>query len=308
MTDLLIITGPTAVGKTELSLQLAEMFHGEIISGDSMQVYEGMDVGTAKASPAERARVPHHLIDIVQPDVSFSVQEFQHLVREKIAEIDGRQHLPMLVGGTGLYVEAIAHGYEMPQVGESPEIRERWQTFAEQEGNLALHQKLREVDPVTAERLHPNDQRRLIRALEVYELTGHPFSQSKRKVDSPYNLLWIGLTMPRDLLYERINQRVDQMFAEGLVEEVKKLRAKGYQRGLTSMQAIGYKEIMSYLDGEITFEYARDWIKQGTRNFAKRQLSWFRRLPEIEWFDMMDEGAVGEIRERVAGKFLRSRE
>jgi tRNA dimethylallyltransferase len=300
---LLIIVGPTAVGKTALSLQLAEQFQGEILSGDSMQVYRHMDIGTAKASPAERARIPHHLIDIIDPDTSFSVQAFQRLAQAKIEEIHLRRHLPMLVGGTGLYVESITHRYVLPHVPEKPEIRRRWQTYAQTYGKEALHAQLHQVDPLSARRLHIHDQRRIIRALEVTEVTGIPFSQLKRRAISPYHLLWIGLTMPRERLYERINQRVDEMIAAGLVAEVTALREKGFHPGLTAMQAIGYKEVMSYLTGEMTLPETIALIKKRTRNFAKRQLSWFHRLPEINWFDVTEEGVFAEIERLVAGKF-----
>jgi tRNA dimethylallyltransferase len=300
---LLIIVGPTAVGKTALSLQLAAQFEGEILSGDSMQVYRQMDIGTAKASPAERARIPHHLIDIIDPDTSFSVQAFQRLAQAKIEEIHLRRHLPMLVGGTGLYVESITHRYVLPHVPEKPETRRHWQTYAQTYGKEALHAQLHQVDPLSARRLHPNDQRRIIRALEVTEITGIPFSQLKRRAISPYHLLWIGLTMPRERLYERINQRVDEMIAAGLVAEVTALREKGFHPGLTAMQAIGYKEVMSYLAGEMTLPETIVSIKKRTRNFAKRQLSWFHRLPEINWFDVTEEGVFAEIERLVAGKF-----
>jgi tRNA dimethylallyltransferase len=297
---LLVIVGPTAVGKTALSLQLAAQFQGEILSGDSMQVYRQMDIGTAKASPAERARIPHHLIDIIDPDTPFSVQQ---LAQAKIEEIHLRCHLPILVGGTGLYVESITHRYVLPHVPEKAEIRKRWQAYAQTHGKEALHAQLHQVDPLSARRLHPHDQRRIIRALEVTEITGIPFSQLKRRAVSPYRLLWIGLTMPRELLYERINQRVDEMIAAGLVAEVTSLREKGFHSGLTAMQAIGYKEMMSYLEGEISLLEAIAWIKKRTRHFAKRQLAWFRRLPEINWFDVTEEGVFAEIARWVAGKF-----
>jgi tRNA dimethylallyltransferase len=300
---LLIIVGPTAVGKTALSLQLAEQFQGEILSGDSMQVYRHMDIGTAKASPAERTRIPHHLIDIIDPDTPFSVQAFQRLAQAKIEEIHLRHHLPMLVGGTGLYVESITHRYVLPHVPEKPEIRRRWQTYAQTYGKEALHAQLHQVDPLSARRLHIHDQRRIIRALEVTEVTGILFSQLKRRAISPYHLLWIGLTMPRERLYERINQRVDEMIAAGLVAEVTALREKGFHPGLTAMQAIGYKEVMSYLTGEMTLPETIALIKKRTRNFAKRQLSWFHRLPEINWFDVTEEGVFAEIERLVAGKF-----
>jgi tRNA dimethylallyltransferase len=300
---LLVIVGPTAVGKTALSLQLAAQFQGEILSGDSMQVYRQMDIGTAKASLTERARIPHHLIDIIDPDTLFSVQAFQRLAQAKIEEIHLRRHLPILVGGTGLYVESITHRYVLPHVPEQPEIRKRWQAYAQTEGKEALHSQLQRVDPLSARRLHANDQRRIIRALEVTEMTGIPFSQWQRRTVSPYHLLWIGLTMPRERLYERINQRVDEMIAAGLVAEVSALWEKGFHPGLTALQAIGYKEVMSYLAGEMTLPETIASIKKRTRNFAKRQLSWFRRLPEINWFDVTAEGVFAEIERLVAGKF-----
>jgi len=305
---LLVIVGPTAVGKTALSLYLAKKFDGEIISGDSMQVYRGMDIGTAKATPEERQQVPHHLIDIIDPDDLFSVQQFKELARLKIDEITARNRLPILVGGTGLYIEAVTHDYEMPYVPENTAFRQEMRRIAETEGVLSLHRRLKEVDPKTAEKLHPNDVKCMIRALEVYHGTGRPFSELKGKGTSPYQTLWIGLTMPRELLYRRINERVDLMMEEGLVDEVRKLRERGYHLGLTSMQAIGYKEIMSYLEGDITKEEAIHLIKRGTRKYAKRQFSWFRRLPEIHWFDVTDKEYMEEIQQLVAGKFHLPRE
>lgn len=306
--NLLVIIGPTAVGKTALSLELAQEFHGEILSGDSMQVYRHMDIGTAKASKEERAVVPHHLIDLYEPDYPFSVQEFQKIARETIEEVYLRSHLPMLVGGTGLYVESVTHNYLMPEVEENPNFRQELRELAEREGNEVLHNRLQQVDPASASKLHPNDQKRLIRALEVYVQTGQPMSQLKRKGESPYHSLWIGLTMPRDLLYERINLRVDLMIQQGLVEEVQMLRQMGYNATATSMHAIGYKEIHRYLDGEWSLEYAIEQIKKGSRNYAKRQLSWFRRSDEITWYDVTQKGFVEEIKEQVAGKFPEYRE
>lgn len=306
--NLLVIIGPTAVGKTALSLKIAQEFRGEILSGDSMQVYRYMDIGTAKASEEERAVVPHHLIDLYEPDYPFSVQEFQKIARKTIEEVYQRSHLPMLVGGTGLYVESVTHNYLMPEVEENPSLRQKLRELAEREGNEELHNRLQKIDPVSASKLHPNDQKRLIRALEVYHQTGQPMSQLKRKGESPYRSLWIGLTMPRDLLYERINLRVDLMIQQGLVEEVKMLRQMGYNATATSMQAIGYKEIHRYLDGEWSLEYAIEQIKKGSRNYAKRQLSWFRRSDEIYWYDVTQKGFKEEIKELVAGKFPEHRE
>ena len=307
--DLLVIVGPTAVGKTRLSLELAAEFNGEIISGDSMQVYRGMDIGTAKATAAERAKVPHHLIDFLDPDRPFSVEEFQRLARKKITEIQNRKHLPMLVGGTGLYIQAVTHGYQFPGVEADPDVREEMNAFADREGNEALLEKLRKVDPKTAARLHPNNRPRVIRALEIYRATGKPASQLMRKEsESPYHLLWLGLTRPRPMLYQRIDQRVDSMIEAGLVEEVARLRRLGYGKDLQSMQALGYKEIMEYLEGRMSLAEAIEEIKRGTRNYAKRQLSWFRRIKEINWFDVSDPETGKEIQQLVAGNFPGYRE
>ncbi|MDA8353590.1 MAG: tRNA (adenosine(37)-N6)-dimethylallyltransferase MiaA [Firmicutes bacterium] len=305
---LLVIIGPTAVGKTKLSLELAQSFRGEIISGDSMQVYRYMDIGTAKASPEERKGIPHHLIDRFDPDYPFSVEEFQRLADELITEINKRGHLPMLVGGTGLYVQAVTHGYRLPGVQEDPAFREEMHRLADEKGNQALHARLQQVDPEAAERLHPNDRRRTIRALEIHRAMGKPLSQIQRADPPDRRTLWIGLTMPRELLYQRIDQRVDQMMEQGLLDEVAALRRMGYDTDLVSMQALGYKELMMHLKGEMTLEEAVRLIKGRTRKFAKRQLSWFRRLTEIHWFDMTDKNSGEEIRTLVAGNFPRYQE
>ncbi|MFD2371401.1 tRNA (adenosine(37)-N6)-dimethylallyltransferase MiaA [Brevibacillus sp. GCM10020057] len=305
---LVVIIGPTAVGKTELSLELAEQFQGEIISGDSMQVYREMNIGTAKASPEELARVPHHLIDIISPRDEYSVAQFQESATRLITEINQRGHLPFIVGGTGLYIESVTHRFQFSRTPSDPELRERLQKLANTEGVEALHARLAQVDPVTAERLHPNDVKRVIRALEVYECSGYKMSDFQlRAQHSPYDLVMIGLTMEREKLYERINHRVDLMIEAGLVEEVRQLLDRGYDATLISMQGLGYKELIPYLYGEITLEKAINDIKQRTRHFAKRQLSWFRRMPEIQWFDMTDPAErsnnVQTIKQILAGKF-----
>ncbi|NGQ96369.1 tRNA (adenosine(37)-N6)-dimethylallyltransferase MiaA [Brevibacillus sp. SYP-B805] len=305
---LVVIVGPTAVGKTELSLTLAKRFDGEIISGDSMQVYRQMDIGTAKASPAERNIVPHHLIDIVDPDQEYSVAHFQAMATRLITEINERGRLPFIVGGTGLYIESVTHRFRFAEAPHDPELRERLQKMAETEGAEALHRRLADIDPVTAQRLHPNDVKRVIRALEIYELTGRKMAEFQhRAACSPYHLYIIGLTMEREKLYERINRRVDQMIEAGLVEEVRSLLDQGYDPSLVSMQGLGYKELVPYLYGEITLEKAINDIKQRTRHFAKRQLSWFRRMAEIEWFDMTDQEKHDQILKtitaRLEGKF-----
>ncbi|MDF2683366.1 MAG: tRNA ((37)-N6)-dimethylallyltransferase MiaA [Brevibacillus sp.] len=305
---LVVIIGPTAVGKTDLSLELAEQFEGEIISGDSMQVYREMNIGTAKAAQEELARVPHHLIDIISPSDEYSVAQFQDSATRLITEINQRGHLPFIVGGTGLYIESVTHRFQFSQTSQDPELRDRLQRLADTEGVEALHSRLAAVDPVTAERLHPNDVKRVIRALEIYECSGYKMSDFQLRAQySPYDLVIIGLTMDREKLYQRINHRVDLMIEAGLIEEVRSLLDRGYDATLVSMQGLGYKEVIPYLYGEVTLEKAVNDIKQRTRHFAKRQLSWFRRMPQIQWFDMTDPAEqpknVQTIKQILAGKF-----
>ncbi|MED1784700.1 tRNA (adenosine(37)-N6)-dimethylallyltransferase MiaA [Brevibacillus fortis] len=305
---LVVIIGPTAVGKTQLSLELAEQFDGEIISGDSMQVYRGMDIGTAKAESEELASIPHHLIDIKNPDEEYSVAMFQESAASLITDINQRGKLPFIVGGTGLYIESVTHRFQFSTTSQDPELRDRLQRLADSEGVEALHARLADVDPITAERLHPNDVKRVIRALEIYESSGYKMSDFQlRAQHSPYDLVMIGLTMDRAKLYERINHRVELMIEAGLVEEVRGLLDAGYDASLVSMQGLGYKELIPYLYGEITLEKAVNDIQQRTRHFAKRQLSWFRRMAEIQWFDMTDPAEqrnnVETIKRILAGKF-----
>jgi len=285
--NLLVILGPTAVGKTSLSVQIAKEFSGEIISGDSMQVYQGLDIGTAKITDREKDGVPHYLIDCYSPDHPFSAAEFQELAEKKISEINKKNHLPIIVGGTGLYIKSITHKYQFPEAAGNEELRKELYLFAEQSGKEALHKRLADVDPIASKRLHVNDLKRVVRALEVYYSLGKTLSEilEEQQNSSSYNLLMLGLTMERSLLYERINQRVDIMIANGLVEEVQGLLDQGFDERYNSMQGIGYKEIIQYLRGEITLEQAIFLIKQGSRRFAKRQLSWFRQIPDINWFD-----------------------
>lgn len=301
-----MIVGPTAVGKTDLSIQLAKQFNGEIISGDSMQVYRGMDIGTAKATPEEQRQVPHHLIDIKDPEESFSVAEFQKLALEAIADIQSRGHLPILVGGTGLYVKSVLYypQYHFQPNEEGLHIRKKWQAFLEIHGEQKLWEEVYKVAPDIANRLHPNDTRRLIRALELYEQNQLPIHQEKHQ--SPFDFLMIGLTMPRDQLYERINRRVDLMIEAGLIDEVKNLLKTTTNESLTSMQSLGYKELVPYIRGEISLEEAVELIKKRTRQFAKRQLTWFRQMEDIHWFDVSPENKANnllQIFKIVAGKF-----
>jgi len=304
---LLVLIGPTAVGKTRMSLEIAKAWNAEIISGDSMQVYRGMDIGTAKIKEAQREGIPHHLIDICDPDYPFSVAEFQQQCRELIQDITSRGKLPFIVGGTGLYVESVAYGYEFADSGSDEAFREEQASYALQYGAEALHARLRSVDPESAQRLHPHDQRRIIRALEVLHLTGIKQStqlEGQNKI-SPYELCMLGLTMERALLYERINERVDAMIAEGLVDEMRGLLTQGVKPGAVSMQGLGYKEIALYLDGHLTLDEAVVLLKRDTRHYAKRQLSWFRRMKDISWIDSSENfhKNLHAIHAIIAGKF-----
>jgi tRNA dimethylallyltransferase len=311
---LLVLLGPTAVGKTNISQTLAKQYNCEIISADSMQVYRHMDIGTAKASQAELEQIPHHLIDICEPDQSFSVSDYQLLATQAIQDIHQRGKLPFIVGGTGLYIQSVCYEYEFTEGGADEAFRLEQRQFAEQYGGEALLDRLRLVDPETADRLHANDQRRVIRALEVIHLTGITMSEQMRlqKRTTPYNLILIGLNMDRAQLYERIEQRIDLMLEMGLVEEVRQLMNRGYTENMTSMQGLGYKEIMAYLLGRISYEEAVYLLKRDTRHYAKRQLSWFRRMKHIHWLDLSDSEKISENLDRIhaiiAGKFMMSNE
>jgi tRNA dimethylallyltransferase len=305
---LLVLIGPTAVGKTKLSIELAKRFNGEVISGDSMQIYKGMDIGTAKITEEEMEGIPHHLIDIKNPEEPFSVAEFQELVRAKITEITSRKKLPMIVGGTGLYIQSILYDYQFTEAASDLEFRRKLEQTAEEKGNEVLHQRLREVDPESAERIHPNNLRRVIRALEVHRCTGKTMTeyQQEQQPELLYDSCLIGLTMDRELLYNRINKRVDLMMEQGLVEEVQVLYDKGIS-DCQSIQAIGYKELYEYFDGRITMEDAVENLKQNSRRYAKRQLTWFRNKMEVEWFEMSSIGNANkkkfaEISSYIEGK------
>ena len=287
--QILALVGPTAVGKTKLSLRLAQDLKGEIISADSMQIYKGMDIGTAKASREERDLVPHHLIDIVDPDEEFSVADFQEEVDELIPKIDQQGKLPMLVGGTGLYVKSVIEGFIFPDMEKDWDLRNRLEEEAEEKGTEYVHDKLKEIDPKLADKLHPNDLRRVIRGIEVYRQTGKTSTHFKEKAkERPprYDAVKIGLFREREKLYDRINKRVDQMIDQGLIEEVRSLYQQGYDLELTSMQALGYKQLINHFEGEYDLEEAIRLIKRDTRHFAKRQLTWFKRDDNIKWFDV----------------------
>ena len=285
---ILVLTGPTAVGKTETSVQLAKAVNGEIISADSMQVYRHMDIGTAKIRQEEMRGIPHYLVDEFEPNEEFNVMIFQKRVKEYLKDIYARHKIPILVGGTGFYIQAVLYDIAFTENQGDDHFRREMQQLAKTEGEKVLHEKLRQVDPESAESIHPNNVKRVIRALEYYHFTGEKFSvhnEVERQRQSPYQFLYVVLNMDREKLYRRIDQRVDQMMEEGLVKEVESLLAHGYGRNLVSMQGLGYKEIAAALSGECSLSDAVYQIKRDTRHFAKRQLTWFRREREVTMLD-----------------------
>ncbi len=303
MNRLIVIVGPTAIGKSQLGLRLAQAFNGEVVSADSRQVYRYMDIGTAKPSLQERALVPHHLIDIVSPDQDFSLALYQNLAYSAIKEIQQRNKLALLVGGSGLYVWALLEGWMIPQVTPDPELRNSLSERAARGETDELYRELVKNDPVAAQKIDPRNIRRVIRALEVIKGAGYPFSQLQGKEAPPFAPFIIGLTTNRAELYRRIDLRVDQMIAQGLVEEVQKLVNMGYSFDLPAMSGIGYKQIGMFLKDEITLETAIQQIKFETHRVARHQYSWFRpKDSRIQWFDIQGEPEL-EIAARVA-KFV----
>ena len=285
---LIILTGPTAVGKTKASIGLAKAVDGEIISADSMQVYRHMDIGSAKIKPEEMEGIPHHLIDVLEPDDEFHVVKFQQLAKKAMRKIWERGHIPIVTGGTGFYIQALLYDIDFDENEKEDACRKELEAYAREHGAEALHEKLALVDPASAEMIHPNNIKRVIRALEFYEQTGKRISEhneTQRQRESPYAFAYFVLTDDRAHLYERINRRVDQMIEEGLVNEVQALKDKGYTKQLVSMQGLGYKEILDYLDGNCTLEEAIYTIKRDTRHFAKRQLTWFKRERDVIWIN-----------------------
>ena len=285
---LIILTGPTAVGKTALSVKLAKVINGSIISADSMQVYRGMDIGSAKVTKEEMGGIKHYLIDVLEPDEEFHVVRFQQMAKEAMAEIYQEGKIPILTGGTGFYIQSVLYDIDFTSQQEDIAYRERLEQLAKEQGNEALHAMLQEVDPVSAEKIHANNVKRVIRALEFYEKTGMPISEHNEKEaakESPYTFCYFVLNDDRQRLYDRIELRIDQMLEQGLVDEVRKLKEKGYHKEMVSMQGLGYKEILAWLDGEISYEEAVYILKRDTRHFAKRQLTWFRREKDVIWVD-----------------------
>ena len=284
MNKLVILTGPTAVGKTHLSIQLAKKINGEIISADSIQVYKGMDIGSAKITKEETDGIPHHLIDILEPKEEFNVHIFKKLATKAINDISSRGKIPIIVGGTGFYIQAVLYDINFDDTETDYEYREYLEQLAKDKGNAFLHNMLKEVDHKPAAAIHCNNLKRVIRALEYYKQTGKKISEhneKERENKSPYNFAYFVLNDKRDKLYNRINQRVDIMFDNGLLKEMETLIAKGYTRDLVSMQGIGYKELFNYFDGKTSLDETKELIKKNTRHFAKRQLTWFRREKDV---------------------------
>ena len=298
-TEPIYIVGPTAVGKTEISIALAKKLDGEIVSADSMQVYRGMDIGTAKPSPEQMAQVPHHLIGILDLQESFSVAEFRKLAEEKIQEIRNRGHVPLITGGTGLYVKALTEGiFEGPSANW--ELRKSLRTKEKEFGPGYLYEELRRVDPESAKRIASNDLRRIVRALEVYETTGKTITENQREWETKRpGVTIIGIDMERKALNERINTRVDEMFEAGLVKETEGLLGKGIENNRTAMQAIGYKEVIGHLRGEYSLDRAKELLKRDSRRYAKRQLTWFRKDDRIRWYEIVSKGSIDTVASQI---------
>ena len=298
---LLIIAGPTAVGKTNLSIKLAKELNGEIVSTDSMQIYKYMDIGSAKITKEEMEGIPHHMIDVVDPETPFSVAEYKNMALKCIEDIISRNKLPILVGGTGLYINALTCNMNFTEAESDEEYRKELELLAEEHGNEYIHNMLKDIDPISYKEIHYNNRKRVIRALEVYKLTNKPFSSfnsGEEFYNGPYDVKYYVLNMNREKLYERINLRVDIMIENGLIDECIKLKDMGYNSLMQSMQGIGYKEVLYYLDNKITYNKAIEMIKQGSRNYAKRQLTWFRRDPRAIFMDK-DELSENEIFMRI---------
>lgn len=304
MNDVIVIVGPTASGKTRLSIELAKCLNGEIVSADSMQIYKYMDIGTAKPTLDEMQGIKHYLIDEVLPSEEFNVVKFKELANKYIEEIFAKDKQPIIVGGTGLYISSLINNINFSESECDWELREELKRQAEEHGPQFIHDKLKLVDEQAANNIHPNNVKRVIRALEVYHQTQKPISyhnEMSKVVPSKYNFILIGLTMDRQLLYERIDKRVDIMLENGLIDEVKGLVCQGFADSLISMQGIGYKEVLSYINNEKTLEETVEIIKRDSRRYAKRQITWFKRINEIKWFSIDNYGNNNNIDEDVKG-------
>ncbi|SFH60994.1 tRNA dimethylallyltransferase [Pseudobutyrivibrio sp. OR37] len=305
MNNLVILTGPTAVGKTSLSINLAKAINGEIISADSMQIYKGMDIGTAKITTEEMDGVPHHLIDVIEPTEDFHVVKFKAMVEAAIEEIYKKGKVPIICGGTGFYIQAILYDIDFTENEIDKTYRKSLEAFAEENGEEALHDKLKAIDPESAASIPAANVKRVIRAIEYFEQTGEKFSKhnaTQKEKNSPYNFAYFVLNDDRTLLYNRIDARVDKMIADGLVDEVKELLRQGVKPGMTAMDGIGYKELLDYLNGNGTLEDAIELIKKKSRNYAKRQLTWFRRERDVIWLDKTVYDTEAKLLDEILAK------
>ena len=302
MENLIIITGPTGIGKTELSLELAKKYKGEIISCDSMQIYKKLNIGTAKIDLNETS-IPHHMIDIVEPSDNFTVADFKNYAKKIITGINKRDGIPFLVGGTGLYINSLVYNLDFTETKPDYEYRNELREILEKEGSEFLYNKLQDQDRSMAEKIHKNNGQRIIRALEILK-SGNKKGDNFREENKDYNLIYLGLNMDRAKLYEKINQRVDKMVDLGLVDEVKNLLNEGLDKNSQSLKAIGYKEVISYLDGEIDFDEMVDLIKKNSRHYAKRQLTWFRRDDRIKWFDRESDRILSDIESYIDSRLV----
>lgn len=299
------IVGPTAVGKTELGIEIAKKLNGEIISGDSVQVYKGMNIGSAKVTTKEMQGIAHHLLDIKNPDEDYTAADFKVQVASLVEEITSRRRMPIIVGGSGLYIQAALYDYNFPDIKKDEEVTERLEQEVETSGMEGVFERLKQVDPEQAEKIHPNNIRRVIRALEIYETTGKTKSawEKEQTFESPYNVIFIGLEMERERLYERINYRVDLMMEQGLIDEVQTLYNQGY-KNTNAMRAIGYKELIPYLEGKDALEDAIETLKRNSRRYAKRQYTWFRNKLDISWYSVTLENKkeiFSMIIQKIAG-------
>ena len=302
MENLIIITGPTGIGKTELSLELAKKYKGEIISSDSMQIYKKLNIGTAKID-LDKTTIPHNMIDIIEPSDNFTVADFKNEAKKIITDINSRGRLPFLVGGTGLYINSLVYNLDFTETEPDYDYRKALRDIIDKEGSEFLYEKLLELDENIAEKIHKNNGQRIIRALEILK-HGNKKGDNFHEENNDYNLIYIGLNMNRAKLYEKINQRVDKMIELGLVDEVKNLLAEGLEKNSQSLKAIGYKEVIAYLDGKMNFDEMVDLIKKNSRHYAKRQLTWFRRDDRIKWFDRESDTLLLNIENYIDSRLV----
>lgn len=299
---IIVLVGPTAVGKTYISVELAKKLNTEIVSADSMQIYKGMDIGTAKITKEEMQGIRHHMIDIIEPDKIYSVSDFKHDSEKIIDRIISENKIPIIAGGSGLYVNSLIYDLDFGKAKSDSSVRDYYTSLYKEHGEDYLYDRLKEVDPESAEKIHKNNVKRVMRALEVYHITGRKFSEtnmSVRKGSSKYNCILIGIRSDRKVLYQRINERVDKMMEKGLAEEVRALMSKGYGKELVSMQGIGYKEIIEYLEGSTGLCEAVEILKRNTRRFAKRQFTWFLRDDNVKWFDVPSAEEIDIVVENI---------